>query len=34
MFVFAYGPGGERDETEREIYWNYLDDCLQFWNEC
>ena len=29
MFVSAYGPGSERDETEKKVFWNYLDDCLQ-----
>ena len=29
VFVYAYGPGSEREETEREAFWNYLDDCLQ-----
>ena len=28
MFVCACGPGSERDEIEREAFWNYLDDCL------
>ena len=22
-FVFAYGPGSERDETEMEAFWKY-----------
>ena len=27
--VCAYGSDSERDETEREAFWNDLDDCLQ-----
>ena len=33
VFVCAYGPAGERDETEREAFWNDLDNC-QFWSKC
>ena len=29
VFVCAYGPCSERDETERETFWNNLNDCLQ-----
>ena len=24
---YVYGPGSEREETEREAFWNYLDEC-------
>ena len=34
VFVSAYGPGSEREETEREAFWNYLDDCAEFRSEC
>ena len=28
-------PLNERDQTDKEIFLNYLDDCLQrFWSEC
>ena len=26
-FVSAYGPGSERDEDEREAFWNDVDEC-------
>jgi len=29
VFVSAYGPGSERDEEEREAFWNDVDECLQ-----
>jgi len=29
VFVGAYGPGSERDEEERETFWNDVDECLQ-----
>ena len=33
VFVFAYGLGSDRNETERETFWKYLDR-LQFWSKC
>ena len=29
VFLSAYGPGSERDEAERENFWNEVDDILQ-----
>ena len=29
VFVSAYGTYSERDETEREGFWNDLDDCCR-----
>ena len=35
VFVSVYGPGGERDEQERDDFWNDLNDCLgNFGNNC
>ena len=33
VFVSAYGPGSERDEDERESFWNDVDECLQSFGE-
>ena len=33
MFVSAYACGSERDGTEREAFWNDLNDFLQFYNK-
>ena len=27
--VSAYGPGSEKNKTEKEAFWNDFDDCLQ-----
>ena len=29
MFVPGFSPGSEKDETEREVFWNYLDGCSE-----
>ena len=29
VLVFTSGPGSERNETEREVFWNDLEECLE-----
>ena len=29
VFVSAYGPGNEKSEREREMFWNKLNECLE-----